>query len=367
MKELMLNLLRSALTGEQLNTELPAGIASNPELFALASSHSVANMVSIGLFNNGINKDGTLFEQTEFQAAFSDAQTEADMASIRSALTCIPFIPLKGIVLKQYYSKSYMRTCGDIDILVHGEDTQQAVIALTEYGFKTESYNYHDVALVSEAGTTVEMHFSLSYDSEKMDKVLARVWDYAIPTGGCEYKLTDDFFFFFILSHLAHHFYPYGCGIRFFMDLWVIQHRMGIEYDEKVQRLCEEAGIEKFAETVIKLTEVWFGEDEHDGLTEAMEEYVLTSGTFGNMENVAAMGEKQRSVQHNLKRMLIPYSKLKLIYPEMKGYQFPVYEVKQWGELLNRGLNKRKVMSRKAVSDEKKEKVQLLMRQLEIE
>ncbi len=70
--------------------------------------------------------------------------------------------------------------------------------------------------------------------------------------------------------------------------------------------------------------------------------------------------------KHNLKRMLIPYSKLKLIYPEMKPIQFPVYEVRRWGELLNRGLSRRKSMSEKTVSDEKKEKVRHLMEQLDI-
>ncbi|MCD8107268.1 MAG: nucleotidyltransferase family protein [Oscillospiraceae bacterium] len=325
-------------------------------------------MASIGLFNNGIDKDGTLFEQAELQAALSDAQMEADMALIRNSLTNIPFIPLKGIVLKQYYSESYMRTCGDIDILIHEVDTKRAVAALTEHGFKAESYNYHDVALVSENGTMVELHFSLSCDSEKMDKVLDRVWDYAVVKNGCEYKLTDDFFFFYILSHLAHHFYPYGCGIRFFMDLWVIQHRMEIKFDEKVKELCKEAGIETFAETAIKLSEAWFGDMSHDELTKAMEEYVLTSGTFGNTDNVVAVttGEKRGSVRHNLKRMLLPYSKLKLIYPEMKPIQFPIYEVRRWGELLNRGLNRRKSMSEKSVSDEKKEKVRQLMERLDI-
>ncbi len=374
-KETVFGLLRSALTGSKLNTELPADITTNTDLFNISSSHSVANVVSMSLLNNGITPEGTPFEQAELRAAYSDAQIEAMMSSIRFTFEAhhITFIPLKGLVLKQFYPETSMRTCGDVDILVKEDQIEDAVSLLVkECGYKVESYNYHDVALITPEEQTVELHFSVLYDIEQLDSVLSHVWDYTEPIAGkCEMKLTDDFFLFFILAHMFHHFVTGGCGIRFFMDLWVIKHRMGIEYENGARDFCIQAGIEKFAATAIQLSEVWFGEGcEHTELTKAMEEYILSGGTFGSAENnVAASGIVKQSdrLQYSLKRMLLPYSKLKLIYPEMKGYQFSAYEVKRWGELLNRGLSRRKEMSEKRISDEKRKKVQLLMQQLEIE
>ncbi|MCD8107331.1 MAG: nucleotidyltransferase family protein [Oscillospiraceae bacterium] len=367
-------LLRSALTGEQLSMECRESISSllsDPALFTLSLKHSVANVVSVGLFNNGFNVESTKFEQVELQAAISDAQTEADFESIKTVFQRhhIDFIPLKGVVLKQYYPDTAMRTCGDIDILIHKEDTERAVDALVkECGFISQSYNHHDVALTSEAGVTLELHFSLEYDVENLDAVLARAWEYAVKVDGSEYRFADDFFFFFILSHLAHHFYPYGCGIRFFMDLWIIRHRMGLEFNDAVKELCRQAGIEKFSEAALQLSETWFSGLEHSELTKAMEEYIFACGTFGNTDNVAAVGgeKKKGRLMYNLRRMLLPYEKLKLIYPEMKPIQFPVYEIKRWVKLLDRGLSRRRSMSKKSISDEKKEKVQQLMEQLEI-
>lgn len=374
-KETVFGLLRSALTGSKLNTELPADITTNTDLFNISSSHSVANVVSMSLLNNGITPEGTPFEQAELRAAYSDAQIEAMMSSIRFTFEAhhITFIPLKGLVLKQFYPETSMRTCGDVDILVKEDQIEDAVSLLVkECGYKVESYNYHDVALITPEEQTVELHFSVLYDIEQLDSVLSHVWEYAEHIAGkCEMELTDNFFLLFILAHMFHHFVTGGCGIRFFMDLWVIKHRMGIEYEGDARDFCIQAGIDKFAVTAIQLSEVWFGEGcEHTELTKAMEEYILSGGTFGSAENnVAASGTVKQSdrLQYNIKRMLLPYSKLKLVYPEMKGYQFPIYEVKRWGELLNRGLSRRKKMPEKVVSDEKREKVQLLMKQLEIE
>lgn len=373
------DILRSALSGTQLNTgfnirRIMEHPGESAYFFNLASSHSVANVVSIGLLNNGINPDGTPFEKAELRAAYSDAQIEAMMSSIRSTFEAhhITFIPLKGLVLKQFCPESSMRTCGDVDILVKEEQVEDAVnLLVKECGCKVESYNYHDVALVTPDEQTVELHFSVLYDIEKLDAVLSHVWDYTEPIAGkCEMKLTDGFFLFFIFAHMFHHFVTGGCGIRFFMDLWVIKYRMGIEYENGAKEFCIKAGIDKFATIAIQLSKVWFGGGyEHTELTQAMEEYVLSGGTFGSAENsVVASGAVRQTdrLQYNLKRMLLPYSKLKLINPEMKGYQFPFYEVKRWGELLNRGMSRRREMSGKSVSAEKREKIQMLMQHLEI-
>ena len=38
----------------------------------------------------------------------------------------IPFLPLKGSVIRKYYPEAWMRTSCDIDILVHDEDVGRA-------------------------------------------------------------------------------------------------------------------------------------------------------------------------------------------------------------------------------------------------
>mgnify|MGYP000152239857 CR=1 FL=1 len=44
----------------------------------------------------------------------------------------IPFLPLKGSVLREEYPEPWLRTSGDIDILVHEQDVKRASQVLME-------------------------------------------------------------------------------------------------------------------------------------------------------------------------------------------------------------------------------------------
>lgn len=382
LSEVMIQFIKSVLTGEKLAKQTIDemqlhNLTSNSDLYRLSASHSIANVVSIGLLQNGFEIENSPFEKAELMAAVSDAEIEAAMRSIRTLFekNRIVFLPLKALVLKDFYPETSMRTCGDIDILVREEDVKAAVDCLTgNLGYKSESYNFHDILMTAEGYPAIELHFSTCYDEERLDAVLEHIWDYAIPVnGGCEYKLSDDFFLFYTIAHIYHHFVTGGCGVRFFMDLWVIKHRMGIQYSDGVRVLCREAGIEKFAESVLRLSDVWFGEAEHTKLTLAMQEYILSGGTFGNKENAAArtaITEKKKGrIRYNLNRMLLPYDKLAILYPEMRSWQFPIYEVKRWGELLKKGANHRVMLAQESgeLSEAKKESVKELFCELGID
>ena len=57
----------------------------------------------------------------------------------------VPFVPLKGAVIKNLYPQSWMRTRCDIDILVPPQHTEQAIRALQQQnGYTVEFKNYHD-------------------------------------------------------------------------------------------------------------------------------------------------------------------------------------------------------------------------------
>lgn len=65
-----------------------------------------------------------------------------------------------------------------------------------------ESYNYHDVVLITSVIQTMELHFSVLYGIEKFDAVLSKVWDYVIRIDEkCEMKIRYDFFLLSVLVH----------------------------------------------------------------------------------------------------------------------------------------------------------------------
>ena len=137
----------------------------------------------------------------------------------------IPFIPLKGSVLRQYYPEPWMRTSCDIDVLVHEENLKRTISYLTEHlGYSYESQSSHDVSLFSKNGNRIELHYDILGDNviDSVETVLKTIWDVVEKSDNkrYQYKLPDEMFYFYHIAHMAKHFVSTGsCGIRPFLDI----------------------------------------------------------------------------------------------------------------------------------------------------
>ena len=122
-QELFFHLIASAVSGCPLSAEEGAlyDPAMLPEMTALARYHDLTHLLALGLRNNGLLtlENGEL-EKEIFHAAFRFEQLNYELTSICRTLerAQVPFIPLKGSVLRQYYPEPWMRTSCDIDVLV---------------------------------------------------------------------------------------------------------------------------------------------------------------------------------------------------------------------------------------------------------
>lgn len=83
----------------------------------------------------------------------------------------IPYIPLKGSVLRHLYPAPEMRTSCDIDVLVHEEDLEAAVAAIENAtDFTMRKRNYHDISMVNQS-VHLELHFNIKENMENIDKL----------------------------------------------------------------------------------------------------------------------------------------------------------------------------------------------------
>ena len=159
-----------------------------------------------------------------------------------------------------------------------------------------------------------------------------------------EYQQSNEFFIFHLLAHMSYHFLHGGCGIRSVLDIYLINHNMQYNKDQ-LKLLCKEAEIETFYEYVIQLSEVWFGENEHNEVTLAMEKYILHGGTFGTNDNSIAVGQLKNGghKKYIFSRLFVSYNHLKGLYPSIEKYKFmkPLYQVKRWISMIkNRKLKR---------------------------
>lgn len=359
--ELLFALLRSEICGT--DEKLPQSISESTlnELYDVAKSQAVVHIVSNALHKReilGANAVSEKFLRAQMLAVYRCEQHKHALGEISAILedNQIPYIPLKGSVLRDYYAEDWMRISCDIDILIHEEDLSRAIDALvSKAGYKTDNkLQYHDVSLYSPSGIHLELHFHIKEGMSNIDGLLTTVWEHSVRDCAetfC-YHQTNAFFVFHHIAHMAYHFIHGGCGIKPFIDLYIINQKM--DYDEKaVRAFCRQCGLEDFYCHVLYLTEVWFGNKLHTALSRQMAEYILNGGVYGTRENKELINRSKRKnkLKYAVSRIWMPYDILKTTYPIIVKHKwlFPFMQVRRWIAFVFGGKRKQ---SEQAVKDD---------------
>lgn len=382
-EKILFALFKSEICGENLSDECKSAITPEvlPALYSVSKAHDLAHLVCEALDKNGLltlnDEIAEKLTRERLMAVYRYEQLNYELESLCKTFeeSKIEHMPLKGSVLRSVYPKPWMRTSCDIDILVHKEQVDAAVKILTEKNrYTVKEHESHDVSLFSESGLHLELHFML-FDvrvNKRGENVLTDVWERSVPTDGWTYRreMTDEMFYFFHISHMAKHFEIGGCGVRPFIDLWILNHNVEHE-DAKRDRLLQEGDLSRFGAAAKRLSEVWFSEKEHDECTQNMQDYVLRGGVYGNMENNVAVRQAQKGgrFKYVLSRIFAPYEVLVVLYPSLKKrkWLFPLYQIRRWGRLLLKGKAKKSVRELRVgseMSKERKRQTEQLLRDL---
>ncbi|MBE6578072.1 MAG: hypothetical protein E7653_08070 [Ruminococcaceae bacterium] len=343
--------------GFRKKQELP--IEYIDELFELAKKHDLAHVLAYALYESGaVVKGDALYERVQkeqIQAIWRYEQTQLVLDELRALLESerVVFVPLKGSVIRCFYAEPWLRTSCDIDILVHEEDLDRVDELLSERGFERKGKNYHDVSYFSPSGIHLELHYNITEQISSIDRVLCKVWEYCIPLEGKQYehRQTTEFLMYHLLAHMSYHFISGGCGIRPFLDIWLLKNKL--EYDEqKLALLCREAELDTFQKNVYSLIDVWLEGKSHTALTLSMESFIFGGGVYGTMSNRIILEQAQSGgrVKHLMYRLFLPYAVIKKRYPvlEKHKYLLPVFWVVRWVQTLTSGRFKDSVIELEA-------------------
>ncbi|MBR2353466.1 MAG: nucleotidyltransferase family protein [Clostridia bacterium] len=358
--ERSLKLLLALIRGEVLGEEIPEETWSDVDeellvdLYRLSKHHDVAHIAASGLKKAGQSQNNELFAKYEKQkmlALYRYEQSRYELNALGEVLEAenIPFMPLKGSVLRAYYPEPWMRTSCDIDVLVRREDGERAVAALSKgLQYRKETTGSHDFSLFSPSGVHVELHFSLNEEAYRTFDTLTNIWEYAKPAEGCacRYEMSDEAFYFYHIAHMAKHFEIGGCGMRSFLDLWILSHR--VEHDERARNaLLEREGLLAFSDGCRRLSETWFSGTEGDRLTDSMQSYILDGGVYGSIANKVTIQQSKQGgkLRYAMRRIFMPYDTLKVYYPilQKKKWLMPFMEVHRWLRLLLSGKARRSI------------------------
>lgn len=356
--EIMLRLIRAEVCGEaEVQQDLPPISADElKEIYRLSKKHDLSHIVGGALEDKELLRDGDevseAFKNSAFRAIWRYERQKFELEKACSALekAKIRHLPLKGSVIRDFYSKPWLRTSCDIDILVSEEDLMKGVEAINADGsYKVGHKDSHDIGITSASGEHIELHYDLVEDGIVADsaRILRRVWERCSPEAGWEYRMRadDELFYFYHIAHMAKHFHNGGCGIRPLLDVWVLEHV--VPHDRAARdALLADAGLLTFADKARELSEFWFSDAESDELIEKMAEYIVNGGVYGNQTNrvtVQKAEKKDNKFKYVLSRVFEKYDVLKFRYPILQKHRWlmPIMQVHRWFNLLNRDKAKR--------------------------
>ena len=295
----LIRLVKYALTEEEFNENEFAHLTEEDwqEIYETAEAHSITPVLGVLLERKlqSCKAEAVLkIRDSLFQTVTEYEVMEEELKKICRVLdqTGIPYIPLKGVRVRKYYPKPWMRTIRDLDVLIPEKDFARAGQEIEEkLSYRKEEKSGQDAYFYAPSGVILELHSNLQENIEHMDYVLKRVWDYSSQEeeGGnsTRYVQSNEFYMFHMIAHMAYHFIRGECSIRAFMDIELLQNHMEMQ-EEEVQDLCDNAGIGTFYRQVQKLLGCWFGDREYDEVTKVLEECLMDDQAFREEERKPA-------------------------------------------------------------------------------
>ncbi len=326
-------LLSSVLNGTE-PTLMPEGMTLGG-LYAYQKEQDVTNMAYVALKKTDFSAEELNNFQDDYKLnMLREARFELGGQMVFDALEKegIQFLPLKGAILKNYYPNPALRTFTDIDIYV-GTELDRAEQVLFKLGYeKKTDFETNDIGYVKKPSLHIELHKDLFPDDYDFSGYFDEPYKHTELKDGCEYYhlyKTDDFFIH-VLCHLYKHFTFGGCGLRQYLDIYVMTQKMKLDF-EYIRSELRSFGMEGFLDTTLRLNRFFFdGEKPDDELIE-IAEFVFNNSTFGNADNRLVLdydkghGEKRtlwRNIMYFMERWQLNYSQMKKRYKILKYLPF---------------------------------------------
>lgn len=257
------------------------------------------------------------------------------------------YLPLKGIIIKDYYPSVGMRQMSDNDILFDEAYAGKIRDYMISCGYKVTNFNLgnHDVYMKAPV-YNFELHRALydtshenSWEQYYRDIKSRLILDEGTSYG---YHMTKEDFYIYIISHGYKHYSKSGTGIRTLLDYYVYlkKNRQDMDF-AYIERECEKLGIASYEQESRSLCQIVFESPEKLNSTDAgvqqLLTYYLTSGVYGTEHRKIENSMKQHTTKDGhiskLKYVLgrlFPVKQVYIYYPVVKHHKWMLPGVWAW-------------------------------------
>lgn len=236
------------------------------------------------------------------------ANRDAELAEFARQCADVPFVLMKGSVVRDYYPAPALRSMGDVDIIIHTEDRQKTDEILLAGGYRKMVDN-HAVWTYDKDYIEFEIHDHMFYEYLANDVdyrgYFDRVWEHVrlLDGTGNLYVPEENFHFLFLMTHLAKHITNNGMGFRAFLDLVFMIQKAGNRLDwQWIRQELEKLKLLAFTKTCFAFCQRWFDAEmpvesaalDGDFYAEVTAK-MFNDGIFGleNRQNLAAHSAKE--------------------------------------------------------------------------
>ena len=315
-------------------------------IFQLSRAHSLEALIGTTLKNAGVALPKE-WNECILKAIRKVMLFDAERTKLFTFMeeNAIWYLPLKGIVLKDYYPVIGMRQMSDNDILFDADFGDKVQKYMESQGYKSVvvGTGTHDV-YEKEPVYNFELHRILyapmdwnNWEAYYRDIKKKLIRNSATSYG---YHFTDEDFYVYIVVHAYKHYVRSGTGLRtlldFYMYLKAKEQKLDFSY---IERECEHLGIEEFELQSRKLCKKVFQKSDlktvkefEDLLTEEEKEmllYYLSSGVYGTLERGVRNSMKQFAKSSG-KKSKFAYLLMR-IFPGMEAFgQYPIIRKHKW-------------------------------------
>ncbi len=330
------------------------GLAPDPQRLKTMDMGAIADMADRQMLSAAAAyalesagaKDSRLFRDRDM-AIRKTMILDAERARVLAALEAagIWYMPLKGVILKDFYPQFGMRQMSDNDILFDGSRTDDLAEIMQRLGFTPASAEKnHHVKFYKPPVSNFEMHTQLIGEADEPDlaRYYRNVKERLIkdPDNAFGWHFSPEDFYVYLIAHEFKHSRRSGTGLRSLLDVYVFLRREGAGLDRAyIARELQKCGTEDFEEQSRGLAQKLFAAFD-PALTEEEEErlgFFLASGAFGTKDQRVLRGvERKGKTRYIMGRIFLPMEKVKAFFPFFYRHRLllpflPLYRVLRRG------------------------------------
>ena len=301
-------------------------------LYLAADRHLLTGITAMALECAGV-KDAA-FLQAKGKAIRKVAAFDIERAAVLQKLeeAGIWHMPLKGSVLKELYPRIGMRQMADNDILYDASRTPEVRTIMEGLGFSTDSAygrGIHD-HFFKPPVCNFEMHralFGPGHDkrlAEYYRDVRSRLFPDGNSCFGCQFSPED--FYVYMIAHEYKHYSGGGTGLRSLLDTYVYLNKKDNLDWSYITGELKQLEITEFEAQNRSLAMHLFNGDKLTSGDQAMLDYIISSGTYGTVQNhvknmLGKSGNGPAAKLHYVySRMFLPLDIVRTVFPLFVKY-----------------------------------------------